>query len=279
MKLDLLFSRTWWKTTLLVIAAVAVMIRLGIWQLDRLDQRRAFNVRVQTQLDQPVLDLNNYVQSKMVGQELGIMEYRDVEVTGEYDPSGQVVLRNQVWDNLHGVHLLTPLKVAGSDQTVLVDRGWVPFEDFTNGKLDKYDEPGQVKIHGVIRTSQTKPEVGGQIDQIPGPGNEKLLGWNVVNVQGIESQLSYPLLPVYIHASPEPSRTTLPYRSEIELELTEGPHMGYAIQWFIFAAILSIGYPFYIRKENTQNQARHPTSPRSLAAGKSDSSQQATHER
>jgi surfeit locus 1 family protein len=278
MKLELFFSRTWWKTTLLVIVAVAVMIRLGIWQLDRLEQRRAFNTRVQTQLDQPVLDLNSFIQSNTGNQELSTMEYRDVDVTGEYDPSGEVVLRNQVWEDRHGVHLLTPLKIAGSDQTVLVNRGWVPFEDFTNGELGKYDEPGPVKIHGVIRIPQTKPEVGGHADQIPVPGNEKLLAWNVVNVQGIEAQLPYPLLPIYIHASPDPSRITLPYRSEVELELTEGPHMGYALQWFIFAAILGIGYPFYIRKENTQNQAGHRALSQSSIGGKSDSSQRASKE-
>jgi surfeit locus 1 family protein len=229
MKLDLFFSRTWWKTTLLVIAAVAVMIRLGIWQLDRLQQRRAFNTRVQAQLDQPLLDLNLAMQSKAMNQDLTRMEYRDVEVTGVYDPSGEVVLRNQVWENLLGVHLLTPLKIAGSDQTVLVNRGWVPFEDFTKGDLGKYDEPGLVKVHGVIRLPQTKPEVGGHKDQIPAPGEGKLLAWNVVNIQGIESQLPYTLLPIYIQASPDPSWTTMPYRSEAELDLTEGPHLGYAI--------------------------------------------------
>ena len=40
-----MFSRKWLLTTILVIAAMAVMARLGIWQLDRLHQRRAFNAR------------------------------------------------------------------------------------------------------------------------------------------------------------------------------------------------------------------------------------------
>jgi surfeit locus 1 family protein len=254
-----LFSRAWWKTTLLVIAAVAVMVRLGIWQLDRLEQRRAFNTRVQTQLDQPVLDLNQVIQPDVAG--LNSMEYRDVTVTGEFDQAGEVVLRNQVWENLHGVHLLTPLKIAGSDQTVLVNRGWVPFEDYSGNNLKKFAEPGLVTLKGVIRVSQSKPDVGGHLDQIPAEGEGKLMAWNVVNVQGIESQLSYPLLPIYIQASPDPSWNILPYRSEVELDLTEGPHMGYAIQWFIFAAILAIGYPFYIRKEEISKQrARHNSS-------------------
>lgn len=251
MTLSLFFSRTWWKTTLLVIVAVAVMIRLGIWQLDRLEQRRAFNARVQAQMDQPVLDLNLASLSAAPSQNLSGMEYRDVEVTGEYDQSGEVVLRNQVWENESGVNLLTPLKIDGSDQAVLVNRGWVPFEEYTAGRLGQYNEPGIVKIKGVIRASQSKPDIGGQIDPVPAPGEPKLLAWNMVNVQGIGSQLPYQLLPVYIQAYPDPSWTTLPYRSQVDLELTEGPHMGYAIQWFIFATILGVGYPFYIRKESS----------------------------
>ena len=51
-----MFSRKWLLTTILVIAAMAVMARLGIWQLDRLHQRRAFNARVSAQIDRPPLD-------------------------------------------------------------------------------------------------------------------------------------------------------------------------------------------------------------------------------
>ena len=51
-------SRRWIIATILVIAAMGVMIRLGIWQLDRLDGRRAFNARVLAQTSQPILFLD-----------------------------------------------------------------------------------------------------------------------------------------------------------------------------------------------------------------------------
>ena len=53
-------SRRWILTTFLVFAAMAVMIRLGIWQLDRLEKRRTFNARVLAQTSQPILDLNKW---------------------------------------------------------------------------------------------------------------------------------------------------------------------------------------------------------------------------
>ncbi|OGO42394.1 MAG: hypothetical protein A2W36_04930 [Chloroflexi bacterium RBG_16_58_14] len=240
-----LFNRQWWKTTLLVILAASVMVRLGIWQLDRLAQRREFNARVEAQLDQPPLDLN----TADAGADLGSMEYREVIVTGEYDPAGEVALRNQAWDNHIGVHLLTPLKIAGSDEAVLVNRGWVPLEDYSSGDLTQYAEPGMVEVRGVIRASQSKPEIGGRADQVPSPGAGKLMAWNLVNVPGIAAQEAYPLLSAYIQQAPDPKWNSLPYRSQPDLELTEGPHFGYALQWFSFAAILVIGYPFYIRRE------------------------------
>ena len=48
------------------------------------------------------------------------------------------------------------------------------------------------------------------------------------------------LLPVYIQEAPEPAWQGPPYRSQPTLDLTEGPHMGYAIQWFTFAGLLLV---------------------------------------
>ena len=81
------------------------------------------------------------------------------------------------------------------------------------------------------------------------PDNGPLLAWNFVNVDQLKKQITGPLLPAYIQEAPNPAWTSLPYRSLPQLELTEGPHMGYAIQWFAFAAILGLGYPFFIQRQ------------------------------
>lgn len=241
------FSRRWWKTTLLVIVAMGVMTRLGIWQLDRLRQRRAFNARVEAQLNAPSLNLTE----NSFAQDLTAMEYRSVVVEGEYDPGQQIVLRNQAWVNRYGVHLLTPLRIKDSDMAVIVDRGWVPGEDFEAGTLDHYDETGPVVVQGMLRDSQTRPDFGRRADPTLAPGEQRLDAWYLVNVDRIAEQIPYPLLPVYIQQAPDPAWTELPYRSLPELELTEGPHLGYALQWFTFALILGVGYLYYIRKEES----------------------------
>ncbi len=240
-----LFSRKWIFTTILALLAMAVLARLGIWQLDRLEQRRAFNARVLAQTSQPPLDLN----TEAVPADIAGMEFRQVEVRGEYDHTFEVALRNQVWQDRSGVHLLTPLKIDGSDLVILVDRGWIPLEDLSPEAWAGYQEPGLVAVSGVIRASQDSPDFGARVDPTPVPG-EQLRAWHFADVESIAAQTPYDLLPVYVQQAPDPSWTEMPYRSAPDLVLTEGPHLGYAVQWFSFALILAMGYPIYVRRES-----------------------------
>ena len=59
----------------------------------------------------------------------------------------------------------------------------------------------------------------------------------------------YQLLPVYVQQAPDPAWTSLPYRSQPDVEISEGPHLGYALQWFTFSALLGLGYPVFIRRQ------------------------------
>jgi surfeit locus 1 family protein len=201
------------------------------------------------------------------------MEYRTAFVGGEFDHQRQVVLRNQDWQGRLGVHLLTPLVIEGAEAAVLVDRGWIPYEDYTDGKLSQYDAAGQARVEGIIRRSQSKPSIGGRADQVPGPGEPALDAWNWINISDISQQLPYELLPVYLAAVPGPGEQSLPYRSELELDLTEGSHLGYAFQWFIFAAILGIGYPFYVRREENRQGGKTVKHSPYVQPGKETSTQ------
>ena len=237
-----MFQPKWLLATLLVLAGTALCIRLGIWQLDRLQQRRAFNAEFESARAQPALDLNQEQPDNLPS-----MEWRAVKVTGEYDFSNQVALRNQYNDNQYGYHLLTPLQFDG--KAVLVDRGWIPADGNSNpADWHKYDETDTVNITGQIRLGQSKPAFGGVADTLPKKG-EKLEIWNNADVAHIAAQMPYPILPVYIQPAANASDTKPPIPFQPEVEITEGPHMGYALQWFTFATILFVGYPFYLRKQ------------------------------
>ncbi len=240
------FSRKWLLTTFLVLAGGAVCVRLGIWQLDRLDQRRAFNAHVEAMRAESALDLNAEIPA-----DLAEMEYRAVVVSGTYDFENQVALRNQFHQDTYGYHLLTPL-VLDDGAAVLVDRGWVPAEgnDSPSG-WSRYDNGGQAEVRGVIRLGQARAQIGGVPDPTLAPGQTRLDFWYVANLERIALQMPYPILPVYIQPDPNPADTEPPIPFQPEIELTEGPHLGYALQWYTFAAILVAGYPFYLRKQVT----------------------------
>ncbi len=239
-----MFSRKWWFATLLVIAGTLVLVRLGIWQLDRLEQRRAFNAQVESSRSQSALDLNQELP-----ENVDAMEWRSVQFTGEYDFENQITIRNQYYRDQYGYHILTPLLSNGT--AVLVDRGWIPAEgNSTPEDWRKYDEAGEVKAIGQIRLGQSKPALGGVADPLPVDGSSLLI-WNNADVTQIADQMPYPILPVYIQMNAEVSDTEPPIPFQPELELTEGPHFGYALQWFTFAAILCLGYPFFIRKQES----------------------------
>ncbi len=245
-----MFSRAWWFTTLLVFAGTALCIRLGIWQLDRLEQRRAFNTQVGSMRAAEMLDLN-----KELSENISTMEWRAVTVTGEYDFENQVALRNQYNEDQYGYHLITPLQYnpsTGSGQAesaVLVDRGWIP-ADGNSAPEDwrQYDEEGMVAVTGQIRLGQVKPTFGGVADALPESG-EMLFVWNNLNLEKISAQLPYPILNIYVQPNADGSDTIPPIPFQPVVEITEGSHFGYALQWFTFATILFFGYPFYLRKQ------------------------------
>ncbi len=247
------FSRRWWWTTLLVLLGAAVCIRLGIWQLDRLEGRRAFNAHYLAMRAAEPLTLTE----NPAGLDLTRMEYRSVILTGEYDFENQVALRNQYYTlnggvEQYGYHLLTPLMLADGS-AVLVDRGWIPAEgNDSPAAWRKYDLAGTVTLRGWIRLGHAAPALGGVADPPLSPGQSRLDFWNAVNLERIRQQVPYPLLDVYVQLDPEPARGGPPFPYQPAYEISEGPHLGYAGQWFTFAAILLGGYPFYLRKRSAE---------------------------
>ncbi len=244
--LRLMFSRKWILTTLLVVVGSGICVRLGIWQLDRLAQRQAFNAHYLATSVLPTLTI-----SSVPPDDLSQMEYRHVIVAGAYDFEHQIVLRNQYFQNQPGYFLLTPLKVSVDGTALLVERGWIPARgNETPADWRKYDQPGGVTISGILRLGETASEIGGVADPTLVPGQDGLDFWNIVNLERIARQVPYKLLPVFVQLDPEPARAEPPYPYQPEVEISEGPHFGYAMQWFTFAALLFFGYPlFYLRKQ------------------------------
>lgn len=239
-----IFSRQWLLATVLVLAGGALCVRLGIWQLDRLEQRRAFNAHIEAMWATEPMILTGQTIS-----DLTTMEYRAVQVSGMYDFENQIVLRNRYYRNQYGYNLLTPL-LLDDGTAVLVERGWIPADgNDSPAGWRKYDLTGRVTVQGQIRLGQAEPDLGGVPDPTLAPGQTRLEFWNIVNLERIQKQVSYPLLPIFVQPDVDLEDTQPPIPFQPEIELTEGPHFGYALQWFTFATILVFGYPFYVSRQ------------------------------
>ena len=240
-----LFGRRWWWTTLLVLAGVAVLIRLGVWQLDRLQQRREFNIMVSTRWKQEPYDITQYG----LPGDLSELEFRRVEASGQFDYANQMILKEQIRNQAPGVVLITPLLLE-DDRAVLVARGWIPLNQSTSEFWPQFEEPPGAAVTGLIQESQLLPS--GEAPAIPESAQSE---WFRINIDAIQPQLPYELLPVFILQLPDADRPydALPLRDE-PLTLNEGSHFSYAIQWFMFALILGVGYIFFVRHMEAREQ-------------------------
>lgn len=242
--LALLFSRRWWWKTLIVLLAMGTMAALGLWQLDRLEQRRAFNEQRRAALSAPPIDLSNLPLPQ------GELRDRQAVAQGEFDYARQIAIRNQSLTGQPGFHLVTPLLISGSDKAVLVNRGWIPVGEADPAAWRTFDEQDDGPLAGILQPSRRRPD--GTVSDIP---QDTVTGWYRLDVEAIGKTLPYTLLPVVLQLTPgngidlnsgrsraRGNPEALPHRIEPDVSLSEGNHFSYALQWFGFAVTAAVVY-------------------------------------
>jgi surfeit locus 1 family protein len=216
-------------TAAVVAAAVAAgCVRLGIWQLDRLAQRRAWNAQVAARLALAPLELSGR------GVPADSANQRRIVARGVYDFARERVRPGRSFDGTPGVALVTPLRLSDGS-AVLVDRGWVPSPDAYHVDQTRYREADTAVVEGV-----------GVI--VPPGGRNR----GEVDPDRLRDSLPYPLLPFLVRqgvTSPGLPRRWPPPA------LDDGPHLSYAIQWFSFAAIIVVGTVALLRRPRVSRAA------------------------
>lgn len=230
-----LLRPVWLLSHLLVGLLVATMISLGFWQLNRLDERRDRNELIESRLDQPTVPVDTLLSPGDDDAALDEVRFREVTATGTYDDDGTVVVRNRSQDGSAGAWLVTPLQVEGGPR-VGVLRGFVSFTP--DGEVVEAPAPdGEVTVEGAV----VDP---GSFDGTAPRDLAPLLAEGDVLPGLVLAATSTP---------PEPSAADAATASPTSLltvptpELSEGPHLGYAAQWFIFSTIGIVGYPLVLR--------------------------------
>ncbi|MDE0140050.1 MAG: SURF1 family protein [Caldilineaceae bacterium] len=242
--LALLLGRRWWWKTFIVLLAMGTMAALGFWQLDRLDQRRAFNEQRRAALAAPPIDLSDLP--------LPSGDLRDFQAVaqGEFDYARQVAIRNHSLSGQPGFHLVTPLLISGSDKAILVNRGWIPVGEANPAAWRTLDEQHDGPLHGLLQPTRRRPD--GTVSAIP---QDTVTGWYRLDVEAIGQTLPYELLPVVLQLTPgngidlnsgrsraRGNSEALPHRIEPDVSFSEGNHFSYALQWFGFAVTAAVVY-------------------------------------
>ena len=237
--------------TLLALGAALVLARLGFWQLDRNAARLERNSHIIARLEQPPVRLAGPVADP------ASLVYRKATVSGTFDYANEILLRSGGAEGRSGVHLLTPLRIQGSDVALLVDRGWIPIAQSGPAARAAFRGPEQAAIEGLLRPAQNPPG-GRSSSQAQAAGRGPSDTWFSVDVPGIQAQLPYRLLPFYLEQTPPPDAPPLP-APVTDLVLNQGSHLGYAVQWFTFALIGLAGYvAVFARKPAPTDGSPHP---------------------
>ena len=246
MTLRAIFSKKWIIPTILVVLGMVLLVRLGFWQLDRLQQKRDFNVMMAERWRFEPLDLN---AQPLPADPAGFkeLEYRRVAAQGQWDYDHQILLSNQTFQGTAGYVVVTPL-VLGANRAVLVARGWLPADQAAPAQVAQFNEQAGLgtaaPIIGLARKSQGLPG-GGVSTPVATPQRE----WYRIDIPAIQGQIPYQLEPAISSRCPKQvAPLRLPTDTERAIALDEGNHLSYAIQWFTFALVLGFGYIMLVRQ-------------------------------
>ena len=270
------FARTtrWLAGHALAGVLLVIFLVAGFWQLSRHNEVRERNSVISEREDMRPLDADRFFEAVLDAGLTEELQYRSVALAVvRFDWHEAVLIRNRSLDGVPGCHLAVPAAATSSDSVeqfgVLVVAGWLPQRgcaivsgDETESRelvIFRLTEPAE--ITGRIRTSQQRGLLGPA-----DPAEGELTTLARVDVERISRQTTLDLVPVYV----EVTSAARPGGSMIELnpdgrgispvplpmpELDAGPHLGYALQWFSFAAVAIVGYPLVLRHQARRGES------------------------
>ena len=211
--------RSWIPLVAAVIVA-AVCVRLGLWQLDRLGQRKVRNAGIAAAFREVPVTAETAIRDS-------VTRFRRVRVSGQWDYFRESTVGGRTRSGSPGVHVVTPVTLADG-ASILVNRGWVYSPDARTIDLARWHEG-------------TRAELVGYVDEVPTSLRASNAALLYVVALADSAALATP-------AAERPARLDAPAFTD------EGPHLNYAVQWFSFAAIALIGTPLVVRRQRRRRE-------------------------
>ncbi len=218
-----------WRLPLLGIIAmimILAMLRLGIWQLDRAEQKRDIANKLQARASFSVRDI-----ASIAGLNPEEIRFRSIRLTGKYLSEQTIFVDNQVVNGGVGYQVFTPFKVDSFDHLVLVARGWVSVgvsrEELPT--IDTNDQ--QQELVGRLNNPPAEPPLWNDDYSVQ---NGSV--WQYLPISEVSSVLDAKVFPLVVELAPEASDSAELVRKWPEIDdQWVAKHQGYAFQWFSMA--------------------------------------------
>lgn len=218
------------SATLGVIAGVALFVYLGLWQAGKAERRQA---EIAQHEERGRLGAFQISPSLIAPEQI---QDAPVAVRGSFEPEKQFYIDNRQEDGKPGVHVITPLRIAGSHTRVLVNRGWLGW-GASRGQLPAVATPaGEVEVTGIAAIPSTK-----KFFLMPDHEDANPRLWTRLDLQRYAKRYPEPVQAFVILQSPEDPGSEL-VRHWPAPENRVAMHQSYSLQWFGMAAALVIFY-------------------------------------
>lgn len=258
-----MLSFRWILLTSLVTLAVLAMVRLGLWQVDRLHEKQAANALLTARQSEPVTDAAVLVPVAASTEAIDGVLKRPVSVTGTYQVADQVLIRNRSNNSAPGFWVITPI-LTGDGTAIAVNRGWIPITVGDGASPDRYAPPaGTVTVTGFVERSEHAQGL-----EVADPAEGHLSTLSFVDLERLQKQVPYRLHPAWVQLRDQqpPQPDALPVAVKLA-PLDEGPHLNYAGQWFIFAALTCVVFPMSMRRAARSREAKARAAREAVVGG------------
>ena len=212
--------------SVLIVATIAFLTSLGFWQLDRANEKRAIEASIQkanTGIVELIADENRLLEK----------EYYQVRLKGQYQSNKQFIYDNQIVDQVSGYYVLTPFKLESQPSTIIINRGFIPW----NGDREKLADVSIKKTKSEIKVQISKPikRIELKSSEISNNFPTLIQAVDLVKMSEIAG-VNFSSMVGLLDASMDDGfvRKWEPYTGSIE------KHIGYAVQWFLMAIVLGI---------------------------------------
>jgi surfeit locus 1 family protein len=217
--------------TLVAILVFPCLIALGFWQLDRAEQKRVMHNAFLERQQADAIKLNE----RMISADPEELYWRHIELSGEFKRNRKIFLDNQVLNREAGYYVYALFSPVGSDQSVLINYGWIA-AGADRLLLPEVDLPnGTVTLEGIIKGV---PSTGITLEETAVELIQNNIRVQSINIGNLSNLLNEKLAPFIVRLEKESPyglirQWTLPGSNE-------AMHLGYAFQWFALAATLLV---------------------------------------